>query len=245
MRFFPLVALLAVPATVSACEGDCIVAITNAWLGNYTKPIESVMRSMAAQISDIIPGRPSEDATLKYLAPIMTAYRKDAYKRMETAIFPSYFHGKCLDSNGVTPSGCPNPDCPIVCGTPGSLVHFFPKLRYIAFNQTYHFLESLADPNSSTYQQVEKMVVAAASRKTNDERRRTYSRIFPRGADGVPIIPMLKVRSPDVKAGLKAILAQIHALLEETCGGSGEENTNGLPSCSWEREMKEYILVFP
>ena len=62
---------------------------------------------------------------------------------METAIFPSYFHGKC-QVNGVNPPGCPNPDCPVVCGTPGSLVHFFPTLRGIAYNQTRKRLDDLA-----------------------------------------------------------------------------------------------------
>ncbi|OJA19198.1 hypothetical protein AZE42_10786 [Rhizopogon vesiculosus] len=32
--------------------------------------------------------------------------------RLETAIFPRYFHGKCQDANGVDAPGCPNPDCP-------------------------------------------------------------------------------------------------------------------------------------
>lgn len=47
MHFTTLVPLfLAVPATVFACEGDCIVAITNAFLGNYSRPMQSVMGSM-------------------------------------------------------------------------------------------------------------------------------------------------------------------------------------------------------
>ena len=31
----------------------------------------------------------------------MSAYSKQAYQGMETAIFPSFFHGKCLDEDGV------------------------------------------------------------------------------------------------------------------------------------------------
>ena len=42
--------LLAVPATVSACEGDCIVGITNAWLGNYTSPIHTVSYSLVGTV---------------------------------------------------------------------------------------------------------------------------------------------------------------------------------------------------
>ena len=250
----------------------------------------------------------------------MAAYHKQAYKGMENAIFPSYFHGKCLDETGVTPPGCPNPDCPIVCGTPGSLVHFFPKLRYIAFNQTYHLLQKLSTPGSETYQQVEDMVLQAASQSdgSTEQRRRSNSRIYPRGVGGVPVnamqnnrgsaspvgaagtpppppvpgappagvppvsspatsghgsssgsplflnafpggnfgglsssgpgkklLPVLKPRAPDVKASLPAIMHQMRPLLQERCGGNGEEETNGLPQCSWEVAMKEYILTFP
>ena len=32
---------------------------------------------------------------MKYLEPIIDAYKANAYAGMETAIFPSYFHGKC------------------------------------------------------------------------------------------------------------------------------------------------------
>ena len=52
---FPLIVpilLLASPVSVLACEGECIVGITNAWLGNYTSPLYSVfqliVRSRAA-----------------------------------------------------------------------------------------------------------------------------------------------------------------------------------------------------
>ncbi len=48
MRFLSLISLLAVPATVLACEGDCIVGCTNAWLGNYTTVIDSVMNSLVS-----------------------------------------------------------------------------------------------------------------------------------------------------------------------------------------------------
>ena len=37
---------LSVPVTVSACEGECIVKITNAYVGNYTTPVDAVMRSL-------------------------------------------------------------------------------------------------------------------------------------------------------------------------------------------------------
>lgn len=250
----------------------------------------------------------------------MTAFRKQSYAGMESAIFPSFFHGKCLDDDGNTPPGCPNPDCPVVCGTPGSMVHFYPKLRYIAFNETYHLFQDLADPSSKVYKQVENTVVAAANQ--SPQHRRIYSRVFPREYAGMPVnamqnnkqgssapvppvpapgsgshvapapgagapatsedalsgsrtgsshqsdmfsglftggsglsslsslsstksLPGLTRRSPDIKAALRSIVDQFFQLLQEACGGDGGEHTNGLPLCSWEAEMKAYILSFP
>lgn len=276
-----------------------------------------------------MPDRPSIETSLSYFKPILTAYHDQSYAGLEKAIFPSFFHGKCLDEDGNEPSGCPNPDCPIVCGTPGSLIHFYPKLRYIAFNETYHLLQALFDPSSEVYKQVEDAVVAAANQ--SPQRRRTYSRVFARGYSGAPVsaiqnkeesssapapvppvpapgsgshaappstpgagaspaagddslpgtragssgqpaafsglfsggkgfsslsslsslsstgktLPGLKRRSPDIKAGLRSICDQMHPLMEEACGGDGVESTNGLPNCSWEAQMKEYILTFP
>lgn len=48
MRFSSLLLLFlsAVPATVSACEGDCIVGITNAFVGNYSNPVEQLMERL-------------------------------------------------------------------------------------------------------------------------------------------------------------------------------------------------------
>ncbi|KAI9065219.1 hypothetical protein FKP32DRAFT_1647872 [Trametes sanguinea] len=180
MQFlFTLLALSAVPATVFACEGDCIVGITNAFVSNYSSPIHIAMTGMAHQISDLLPGHPDTDTALGYLQPLLAAYKKQAYQGMEKAIFPSYFHGKCLDAQGNEPAGCPNPDCPIVCGTPGSLVHFYSQLRFIAYNQTFHTLQALATPGTDAYQQVEKAVMDAAA-SSHGASRRSYSRIYPR-----------------------------------------------------------------
>jgi hypothetical protein len=38
-----LLVLVAAPVAVFACEGECIVAITNAFLGNYSTPIHNVL----------------------------------------------------------------------------------------------------------------------------------------------------------------------------------------------------------
>ncbi|KAI0370597.1 hypothetical protein BV20DRAFT_944003 [Pilatotrama ljubarskyi] len=236
--------LMAVPVTVKACEGDCIVGITNAFIGNYTDPIHTVMTSIAQQISDMLPGHPGVETAMRYVQPLLSTYQQRAYHGMENAIFPSYFHGKCLDSQGVEPDGCPNPDCPIVCGTPGSLVHFYPKLRFMAYNQTYHLLQELATPGTDTYKQVEQAVMDAAASSPGD-RRRGYSRIYSRELTDATLVPVFLKRAQDVQAGLRSIMAQIHGLLGDACGANGVEETNGLPKCNWEAEMKAYILSFP
>ncbi|KAI0689299.1 hypothetical protein BC835DRAFT_261170 [Cytidiella melzeri] len=232
-----LFAFLSVPATVSACEGDCIVGITNAFLGNYSEPVERVMMTVASQISQFVPGSPTPQAALHYLDSITNAYSNSSYDGMETAIFPSYFHGKCLDENGVEPDGCPNPDCPLVCGTPGSLVHFYGKLRYIAFNQTKHLLKDLSTPGSDTYDQVERAVLRQANEKT---RRSNSIRLYARTS-----LPLKTKREEDVKTKLKETLAKVPMWLEQICGGSGNGDINGLPNCNWEAAMKNYILTFP
>ncbi|CCM03303.1 uncharacterized protein FIBRA_05431 [Fibroporia radiculosa] len=262
----------------------------------------------------MLPGQPSPSTTHAYLTPIVDAYERIAYNGMETAIFPSYFHGKC-QRDGVNPPGCPNPDCPVVCGTPGSMVHFYPTLRYIAFNQTREALLSVSAPGSDAYQQVEKEVMKAARQHT-----RRSSRIYPRAAskakakakgkakalassssatststsasvsasgsqsaagsratsvagyrkpssesgspgsglsstlagpnDGKEMLVPVFVRSPDtpdsdIQGGLSSIMQTVSGLLEQACGGNADESLEALPQCSWEQQMKEYILAFP
>ncbi|KZV75881.1 hypothetical protein PENSPDRAFT_680614 [Peniophora sp. CONT] len=41
------------------------------------------------------------------------------------------FRGKYQQDDGE-PEGCPNPDCPVVCGIPGSLVDIYSTLRFFA-----------------------------------------------------------------------------------------------------------------
>ena len=163
---------------------------------------------------------------MQFLQPITQTYANRSYDGMEHAIFPSFFHGKCLDSKGREPDGCPNPDCPLVCGTPGSLVHFYGKLRYIAYNQTRYLLKELCTPGSDTYDQVERAVVNRVDRKA----KRT---------SGFSTVSLLEKRKDDVKAKLKEAMSGVSNSIEQICGGSG------LSQCSWEDELKQYILTFP
>jgi hypothetical protein len=162
----------------------------------------------------------------------MDEYNQTSYATLEKAIFPSYFHGKCLH-NGIEPPGCPNPNCPIVCGTPGSLVHFYSKLRLIAFNCVRALLESLTSPNGVHYQSLEDHIIADTSRA---------GKRMARIARGSSLALHLEERSTDVTNSLKHILTEVGPVFEKECDGAV---AGSLTKCSWEHEMKEYILTFP
>ncbi len=190
---------------------------------------------------------------MQYLDPITSAYKDNSYDGMRTAIFPNYFHGKC-QSNGVDPLGCPNPDCPVICGTPGSLVHFFPTLRLIAFNYTRFTLHRLCSPGNDAYERAERFVVqtAAGSRRHEGERRRVPWFEYAVARAGGELaqgrnLSYVYARRPEegVKKRFEEIMKQVPILLEQACGGHPSKDENALPKCSWEGLMKQYILNFP
>ncbi|KAJ2912649.1 hypothetical protein MD484_g7766, partial [Candolleomyces efflorescens] len=196
-----------------------------------------------------MPGDPTSSG---YLDPLRLAFRDQVGAVMEKAIFPSFFHGKCQDPvTGVNPSGCPNPDCPVICGTPGSMVHYYSRLRYIAYNTTWHLMHDLARPGTPTFNEIQSNVEAIR----NGAQRRRLS-LDPRGSS--PLKPLsspgvsgglvsraISTRDNYVKESLTRIFQDIRPNLEKVCGGVGDGTTNGLPYCSWEQAMKEYILTFP
>ena len=163
--------------------------------------------------------------SVDYTAPILTAYHEKAPAALQTAIFLDYFHGKCqrnvYAANGTLignadPPGCPNPDCPVVCGTPGSMCHYFSALRQIVFNAIIKLLKELVAPESEAYQQVEANVL-------NTQKNARYVR---RGAGSRE------------EEELEAILQGIFVEMQKECG-------EGLSACSWEPMMRAYILSFP
>lgn len=186
-------------------------------------------------MSEMIPSRPDITTTLSYLKPILEEYENNLYDNLRTSIFPGFFHGKC-ENDGVTPPGCPNPDCPVVCGTPGSLVHFYPKLRYIAYNATRHLIDEILHPGSITYEKVYQSVSDACNSPT-----RRSGAFFSRSARAV----LRKRDEVTIKRRFHDIMTSFLPVLEAACGGTGNGTTNGLPLCSWEEEMKNYILSFP
>jgi hypothetical protein len=165
---------------------------------------------------------------------------------MENAIFKSCFHGKCEDSTtGIDPPGCPNPDCPVICGTPGSIVHFYSKFRSLAFDATVHLFDEIIQPSSAAYQKFEASVISATSSSPSQEKRQRMVR-FMREADRVakPRIGFyngknIEKRAPkDTRDELQAIVRQFPSEMKSVCG-------DDLSSCSWEAEFKKFILSFP
>jgi len=166
---------------------------------------------------------------------------------METSIFPSYFHGKCQDpETGIEPAGCPNPSCPVVCGTPGSMVAHYDKLTDIAYKSTKNVWKKVINSKSRTYQKFEDAIVAAAP--PTRERRLLKFMGSARSGDSSYLG---HVRSGDKKflarttqederrAKAREIVDEFPVLLKAACGGES------LPDCRWEGRMKEYILTFP
>ena len=207
--------------------------------------------SQAQQISrDLLPAGSHHDS-MQYLYPITSAYKDSSYDGMRTAIFPNYFHGKC-QRNGIDPPGCPNPDCPVICGTPGSLVHFFPTLRFIAYNYTRGTLQRLCSPGNHAYERTERSIVQAAAgpRGRGGERRRVpwFEYAVARAGGGLSEgrdFSYTRRQEEGVKKRLEEIMRQGANLLEQACGGHPSEDEAALPKCSWEKSMKAYILSFP
>lgn len=193
----------------------------------------------------IIPSHAHAESPLDYISALLSNYEQQAYLTMETGIFPSYFHGKCQLPNGpMNPPGCPNPDCPIVCGTPGSLIHFYARLRRIAFTQTRILLEDMTKPDSKTYKRVEKTVLNYANRP--------IPRMLQRKKDFHYETSLLEKRAEDAKEKLAPIMRHLSSMLSDLCGGLAGANVgvedavdDELPNCSWKDKMTGLILSYP
>ena len=257
------------------CEGECIVNVTRFILRSYSTPVYNVFRGVVSHhphsllsLSNIteqsgeiensmIPSSSRAADTLDYITPLLSSYEGNGYSLLENAIFPSYFHGKCEDpTTGITPTGCPNPSCPVVCGTPGSMVYHFPKLRRIAFDTMHAMLLEHTREGSDTYNAVLKTVkrftgtpTAAASNLT----ARSVPRIFWARRDLDLLLPEYESmhsakRVDDVGSTLKSILESIPMRLADACGTVGPDangSADELQECSWEAETLAYISQFP
>ncbi|KAG2069540.1 hypothetical protein BDR04DRAFT_1021166 [Suillus decipiens] len=230
--------LLLAPVAVTACEGDCIVDITNEYLSRYENILLTALQNLESHLNSsfeqLVPAASRRENSIVYFAPVLKAYNLTAYNNLEKCIFPSYFHGKCQDANGVNPPGCPNPDCPKVCGTPGSMVHFYPTLVKIVFDGTTDLLANLTAPGSKIYNQIQQTIMADVN-KGQKKRMENLSRIMPLRSRAA-----IEARSThSIQQGLKKIMKELRPTMLETCGGPN------LSFCSWEQPMKEFILQYP
>jgi len=245
LPLYLLTLLFTVPFHAFACEGECIVGVTKVFLNSYSTPVYNIFNTIANQIEQsIIPSHSRTESSLDYISPILSGYEQQCYAGMETAIFPSYFHGKCQDQNGALPQGCPNPDCPVVCGTPGSLVHFYSKLRRIAFSQTQQLLTNLSKPDSDTYKAVESTVLKYINKPIPRMIRRRRDLPFALDQESSP----LAKRAEDAKGKLRTIMDRVPSTLEVLCGGISSNDGGSddeLVNCSWKTNITGYILKFP
>lgn len=192
-----------------------------------TTPVFALLQADKIDAQCIPPANRRQDS-ISYFTPVIHAYNNVSYDGLRNAIFPSYFHGKCLYKNGTVPNGCPNPDCPVVCGTPGSMVHFFPVLTRIVYNQVSGQMTNITSPRSKAFQKVEKTVLADAQTR----RRRALSRVS-RSAQ-------LEARATAAtRKQFRAIMKDFPTMSLTACGGSN------LSQCSWETYMKTFILQYP
>ncbi|PPQ84902.1 hypothetical protein CVT25_004570 [Psilocybe cyanescens] len=243
--------------SVYACEGDCVVGITNAFLGNYTRPLDLALVNLAdSLVSNVIQNRNSDVSPLSYLDPIVAEYNRRAYGYMETAIFKNYFHGRCQDPDtGIDPPGCPKPDCDVVCGTPGSMVHFYSKLRFLAFDANIDLFDEIVAPGSAAYKKVEKTVLAAVEAAHSGSNKRRKLLRFMRSPEEAIILgagrqsnfgnQAAEKRDQQTISELRSLLGQFRLLLTVACGGGQDGKANGIPFCTWGDTFKPYILSFP
>jgi hypothetical protein len=170
---------------------------------------------------------------------MMKAYRNQSFSHLKTNMFPGFFHGKC-QVDGVDPEGCPNPDCPVVCGTPGSIVHFYSTFCQIAYNTSSDSLMSSVSPSSASYRALENNVAAHMPKLEmgpGPQILRFRRSILFAGDETASVSPVNT--EENFVPVLRSILDQIPAVLEDCCGGPD------LSLCRWESKMKALILSYP
>jgi hypothetical protein len=112
-----IITAVLVTTGVSACEGECITGVTNAFIERYQEPIQTVLAQAVSPIlshphqrkaNEIISRLPECGAFLPPIAltyPCLTTYREDGRSQLQQAIFPGYFHGKCEREDPDNPGG--------------------------------------------------------------------------------------------------------------------------------------------
>ena len=217
----------------------------------------------------MLPCTSNNKTGLTVLQPILSAFEDKCYDAVEQAFFPGLFHGKC-QRNGVEPAGCPNPSCPVICGTPGSIVyHYDSKGVYASFEAVGKLLLEILCASSiglpSGPHHCERAVMFRFMRSLSAERRN-------------PLVALPDTSSENTnKPGLGkeldlATSFEDHLGLRDDhrhggplTGRKAEEDKcknrqlasevmpklreqcggQNLTGCRWSKEMKQYVLTFP
>ncbi|KAJ7742691.1 hypothetical protein DFH07DRAFT_1063657 [Mycena maculata] len=206
---------------VVACEDECPPSICKAVLGNYSDPVKHATHQIARDIERR--GLVARSNSLQ--RQLASSYLNCSYTTLYDNMFPGFFHGKCQDpTTGIDPPGCPDPDCPVVCGTPGSICHFYSQFRQIAFNATVVCLA----------QAVKEVAKRHHSNTATEPRTSPSGRsiIFAKDDASVPH------RRSEAASGWSDVEEQIPVRLMAICGGSS------LSYCDPETAMRAYILSF-
>ncbi|KAK0220059.1 hypothetical protein IW262DRAFT_998266 [Armillaria fumosa] len=178
MRFSLLFALSALPVIAFACEGECITGVTAGFVAGVLGFLKSeVLPGFVRELYTLmdVPSPSDDSQLLSLVKPLLDAFEKDAPPCFQENIFPRYFHGKC-QVNGVDPPGCPKPDCAVVCGTPGSMIHYYQKLLEIVLNSTTTVCQNMTSPHSNVYQAMEKNMLKTISSHSSSRRTVRFSR---------------------------------------------------------------------
>ncbi|KAJ7598812.1 hypothetical protein C8J56DRAFT_174783 [Mycena floridula] len=215
MKFISSIALclmlVIIAPITSACEGKCIVDTTKKFCEKYEAALDDI------------------DLPKSQKAPILSQFKAKCYQAFETCIFPDTFHGKC-QLNGQEPPGCPNSDCPVVCGTPGSIVHFYNTILIpLLFSCASEVLETIICGNSHSSlseRALSPSLRFTRSASTSLDPHRLHTRA-------------LWSRATDSCQNKDLFREVVSGLYFDSCGGPGWSK------CSWETEMKEFILEFP
>ncbi|KAK0238138.1 hypothetical protein EDD85DRAFT_1023264 [Armillaria nabsnona] len=245
MRFSLLFTLSALPVIVFACEGECITGVTAAFVAGVLVHLKTViLPEFVRQLYTLldIPCPSDDSQLLAPIEPLLGAFESDAPPRFQQNIFPGYFHGKC-QVNGVDPVGCPNPDCAVVCGTPGSLIHYYEKLLDIVCDSTTTVCQNMTSPHSNVYQAIEKSMLEAISSHSSSRRTFRFSRstFYPTIATTPSATGFSKrSRSPNFSQVFQSHMKELPRAVSNVCktrnGGRG----------GWTfPHMKEKILSYP
>jgi len=113
------------------------------------------------------------------------------------------------------------------------MVHFYSKLRSIVFTATKDSLREVARPGTPAYRDVSRAIKAQLAKAKRE--------LFERDPDARVTKPKPTFRGKKGFCDLTKLRDLISTELDSVCGGA----KNGLPGCSWENEMKGYILSFP